>query len=197
MAFICRDEAKLIQIVLDEIQFWINSKKTLQHDLFLVGMKEHMNLCMKKLEKMSSATCALGLVGTGGIGKTLLVKMIYDHFVGHKKFQASMSFLEIDCKAPSGMKVGLRRLQKQLLWDLLSVIVPINKLGMSYTRLFMKISIQGPMLIVLDDIYDRTLFNELILDPWWLPLGICIIATFRDQHLLEVLAGKLNFYFMK
>lgn len=167
--------------------------EAIQVDHRMVGVKEHVNTCVKKLEKMSSSTCLLGLVGMGGVGKTSLAKVIYNHFGGQRKFQA-MSFLAIDRNTLSSMEVGpslLTRLQRQLLWDLL--LVPSNS-EQSYSYWFHKLWKKGPMLIVLDDIHEESQFDELILDTSLLAQGSCIIATSRDQHLLKIIGGESNFY---
>jgi hypothetical protein len=159
----------------------------------LVGMKEHFNTCIKKLEMMDDATCLLGLVGMGGIGKTSLAKEIYNHYVGHKKFEA-MSFLEVDSNSSSSMQVGaslLDRLRKQVLWDLLEV--PHGNQH-NYEYWYYKLASGGPILLVLDNIHERSLFDELILDPTLLPHGSCIMVTSRDRQLLKNIGRKFDLY---
>jgi hypothetical protein len=50
---------------------------------YLVGLEEKLNTCIHTLEKMFESTIILCLVDVGGIGKTTLIKEIYNHFVGH------------------------------------------------------------------------------------------------------------------
>ena len=116
-----RDKADLKQKVRDAVFRLMPQMKALQVEPHLVGLNDHVNRCVSHLESMDCGVCVLGLVGMGGIGKTTLVKEIFNHLAGHDKFQV-MSFLKIDCN--SSMEVGssiVRRLQKQLLKDLLSV----------------------------------------------------------------------------
>ena len=50
------------------------------------------------------------------------------------------------------------------------------------------------MLVVLDDVVERSMFDELILDAKLLAGGSCIIVTSRDRHVLEDVGRNGNFY---
>ena len=165
----------------------------LQVESHLIGLKEQMRTCVDKLKKISGATRLLCLVGMGGIGKTSLAKVIYNHFVDNKSFRA-MSFLEIGHYSPLSIGVGaslVNTLQKQLLEDLFYTEKTNQKL--SYERYwFPKLSDLGPVLIVMDDIKDKDQFDKLIFNRSLLAWGSCIIVTSRDRHLLKLIAGKSN-----
>ena len=171
------------------VQSLIPTNGTLRVEHHIIGLKEQVDICINAL-KMSSETSFLCLLGMGGIGKTTLAKEIYNYLVGHKKFGAK-SFLQIDCHSPSS-KLG--ELQKQLLRDLLCVPY-INQ--QNYEYCFKKLSNRGPVLIVLDNVYDKNQFDELILDTSLLAPGSCIILTSHDRHLLKIVVGTTNSYFYK
>ncbi|KAG0557244.1 hypothetical protein KC19_11G113000 [Ceratodon purpureus] len=167
------------------------SYEALQVDRCMVGVEEHVHACVKKLEMITNTTGLLGLVGMGGVGKTSLAKLIYNHFVNHKKFQA-MSFLTVDHNTTlsSLSSLGMvEKLQNQLLWDLLHVQ---NCNDHSYSYWFHKLSHKGSTLIVLDDIHERSQFDEIILDVGLLGQGSCIIVTSRDRHVLKVISGEFQ-----
>ncbi|KAG0563627.1 hypothetical protein KC19_8G046500 [Ceratodon purpureus] len=179
---------EVVDAILSKLTPTCEGHEALQGDRCMVGVKEHVHTCVKKLEEVSNTTGLLGLVGMGGVGKTFLAKLIYNHFVSHKKFQA-MSFLAFDHNSMLSSSSMVEKLQNQLLWDLLHVR---NGDDHNYSYWFHKLSNKGPTLIVLDDIYERSQFDELILETRILPQGSCIIVTSRDYKVLKVIGGEFG-----
>ncbi|KAG0605590.1 hypothetical protein M758_9G071300 [Ceratodon purpureus] len=188
------NEAELKQKVIDVVRSFTCKVELVPIEHHLVGVENQMNACIKMEELMSGPTRLSGLVGMGGIGKTTLAKAIYNHFVGYKKFQA-MSFLQMDYNPLSSMdEVGSsisKRLQKQLLWDIFHVP---DKNQESYKHWFDKISCQGPILVILDDLRERSEFDQVILDIGLFAPGSCIIVTSRDRHVLNAIGKQCNFF---
>ncbi|KAG0563674.1 hypothetical protein KC19_8G050100 [Ceratodon purpureus] len=189
------NEAELKREVVDVVLSFTCRDELVPIEHHLVGVEEQMNACIMAMEEfMSGPTRLLGFVGMGGIGKTTLAKAIYNHFVACKKFQA-MSFLQVNYNPLSSTEEvgsGLsKRLQKQLLMDIFHV--PHKNQG-SYKRWFDRIYGQGPVLVVLDDLRQKSEFDQVILDMSLLAPGSCIIVTSRDRYVLNEISGQCNFF---
>ncbi|KAG0562624.1 hypothetical protein KC19_9G160500 [Ceratodon purpureus] len=187
------DEAELKREVVDAVTSLLPLHGALEVQGHVFGLEEQVKICMHKVEAMSNATCLLGLVGMGGIGKSTLAKVIYNRCIHQRRYQAT-SFLKIDHSTPSSMEVGsglLSKLQQQLLWDLMRV--PQGS-PQSYSSWFHKISQRGRVLIVFDGIQDKFLFENLILNTGSLAPGSCIIVSSRDHQLLKLASRDCSFY---
>lgn len=122
----------------------------------------------------------IGLWGPGGIGKTTLGSALYNNF--SRQFEGSC-FLADVCKALEGPK-DLAALQKQLLSEILPgrrlVVFDVRKgISLMQNNLYRK-----KVLLVLDNVTDRSQLDALAGNLEWFGAGSRIIFTTRDKHLL-------------
>ncbi|KAD6454839.1 hypothetical protein E3N88_09545 [Mikania micrantha] len=123
----------------------------------------------------------IGIWGMGGAGKTTLARAVFDHI--SIRFEGK-SFVENVREVSKGSVSGLKKLQKQVLRDVLndqsikvtSVSDGINK---------MKKMMRGrKALVVLDDVDDLEHLEALVGNHDWFKPGSRIIITTRDKQVL-------------
>jgi hypothetical protein len=151
-----------------------------------VGLQESVAEVVKQLGRVG----ILGIVGMGGIGKTTLAKEVYNEFAKRQSFERQTFLQNVRTN-------DLLTLQKQLLHDLLGDELKFIE---EFHNCFARLSRDRKVLIVLDDIDDRSKFDCLI--PSLTKLmsqGSRIIVTSRDRNVLNFITsqgstGKSNLY---
>ncbi|KAK3416424.1 hypothetical protein EUGRSUZ_H02157 [Eucalyptus grandis] len=166
----------------------IVSKISMQIDQRLVHVAEHLIGIHPRLIELNSMlklgsdedVRMIGLWGPGGIGKTTLGLALYDNI--SRQFEGSC-FLADVCKALEGPK-DLAALQSQLLSNILPgrrlVVSNVHKgISLMQNNLYRK-----KVLLVLDNVTDRSQLDALAGNLEWFGAGSRIIFITRDKHLL-------------
>jgi hypothetical protein len=158
-------------------------KKTyFQVSKYPVGIESRVEAVKSLLDiKKKDGTCMVGIVGTGGIGKTTLAKAIYNSIAS--QFEGEC-FLE-NVRENSGQKDGLMHLQNKLLSKILGGSSQmIDSVDQGVTLIKERLHLKR-ILLVLDDVNKLDQLEKLAGNTDWFGLKSIIIITTRDKHLLR------------
>ncbi|XP_024168471.2 disease resistance protein RPV1 isoform X2 [Rosa chinensis] len=120
----------------------------------------------------------IGIWGMGGIGKTTMVRAVYERISCEFQF----SFLITDVRN-SVEKSGLLNLQKQLLSGIGAKVADISDLHVGATIL-KRLLRHKKVLLILDDVSHSSHLEFLAGNPEWFGSGSRVLITTRDEHLL-------------
>ncbi|GLJ50791.1 hypothetical protein SUGI_1081790 [Cryptomeria japonica] len=119
-----------------------------------------------------------GIWGMGGIGKTALAKALYNQVSAN--FDAASFVFDVGTAAAEA--IGLIKLQKQILKDLISYAGEVNSVEEGIS-LFKHHFSQKCVLLILDDVVSVNQLDALVEDS--LAPGSRVIITTRDRHILN------------
>ncbi|KAI3827248.1 hypothetical protein L1987_01320 [Smallanthus sonchifolius] len=180
-------EAMFIQKVVKDICLKLHSINLID-DENLVGMKTRVMKVVSYLESGFDDVQMIGIKGMGGGGKTTLARAIFDHM--SIRFEGK-SFVENVREVSKGSSSGLKKLQKQVLQDVL------NDQSIDVTSVFdgkkkmKKVLCSRKVLVVLDDVDDIHQLEALAGSSKWFKSGSKIIITTRDEQVL-VISQRVN-----
>ncbi|XP_056172757.1 disease resistance protein RUN1-like [Syzygium oleosum] len=169
----------VIEIVLDKLN--VGYKRIVSEDL--VGVDDHVEAIIKKLDVGSNSVQFLGIHGMGGIGKTTLAKVIFNRLSSHFK---DCNFL-YDVRELS-QRHGPVYLQKELLskfLDSCSIVDRIHDVD-DGIKMIKRVLGNKKVLIVLDDVDEKEQLESLAKEGDWFGSGSRIIITTRDQSVLRI-----------
>ncbi|XP_076949727.1 TMV resistance protein N-like [Bidens hawaiensis] len=173
-------EAKCIQQIVQEISlklYFTNSSI----DGKLVGMETRVRSVVSSLETGSEDVHLIGIKGIGGGGKSTLARAVFD--LTSVWFEG-VSFVENVREVSKGSSTGLKKLQKQVLKDVLADR-NIDVTSVSDGKNKMKRMMPGrKALVVLDDVDDIEQLDALAGELTWFKPGSRIVITTRDQQVL-------------
>ncbi|GKB43128.1 disease resistance TIR-NBS-LRR class family protein [Tanacetum coccineum] len=178
-------QARFIKKVVLEISLELRSIN-FGFDEMLVGMETRVKDVVSSLEVGIDEVRMIGIKGMGGAGKTTTTRAVFDHL--SNDFEAK-SFVENVREVSNGSMFGLKKLQEQVLSDVLNERVTVNCVNDG--KNMMKRRMCGKkVLLVLDDVNHIDQLEALASGPNWFKPGSRIIVTTRDEQVL--VAHKVN-----
>ncbi|XP_075649095.1 TMV resistance protein N-like [Castanea sativa] len=146
----------------------------------LVGIASKVEKLLSHLAIESNSVRIIGVRGTGGMGKTTLVRVVYN-MISHQ-FEACCFIANV---REVYEKYGILQLQQTLLEDLL-ILRDMNVKDVDNGVLMIKNRLRHKkILLVLDDVNELDQLNKLVAEHNWFGPGSRVIITTRDVHLLN------------
>ncbi|GKA61958.1 disease resistance TIR-NBS-LRR class family protein, partial [Tanacetum coccineum] len=144
-------------------------------------MQTRVKDVVSSLEIGTNEVRMVGIKGMGGAGKTTTVRAVYDHLSNH--FEAK-SFVENVREVSNGSVSGLKKLQEQVLSDVLKErVTDLNSVNDGKNMIKRRMC-GKKVLLVLDDVDHIDQLEALASGPNWFKPGSRIIVTTRDEQVL-------------
>jgi ABC-type glutathione transport system ATPase component len=175
---LCRNESESIKRIAKYISYKLSvtlptiSKK-------LVGIDSRVEVLNGFIGEEVGEAIFIGICGMGGIGKTTIARVVYDSF----RWQFKGSCFLANVREVFAEKDGPRRLQKQLLYEILMERANICDSSRGIEMIKRRLQ-HKKILVVLDDVDDHKQLESLAAESKWFGPGSRIIITSRDKHVL-------------
>ena len=188
----CRDETKLIEEIVSDIQKKFSHELSLSFDAEgLVGMKSRVKDIESLLSFGSTGVLIVGIWGMGGIGKSTTADVVYHR--NRSKFEGHCFFQNV---REESKKHGVNHVRQAILGEVLEkkdmTIRPIG-LPPDIKRMLQR----KKVLIVLDDVNDPQDLKYLLGEDGLFGQGSRIIVTSRDRRVLENACDEDRIYEVK
>jgi len=188
----CRDETKLIQEIVSDIQKELSHELSLSLDAEgLVGMKSRVEDIESLLSFGSTGVLIVGIWGMGGIGKSTTAEAVYHQ--NCSKFEGQCFFQNV---REESQKHGIDHVRQEILGEVLEkkdMTIRTKVLPPAIKRMLQR----KKVLIVLDDVTDPKDLKYLLGEDGLFGQGSRIIVTSRDRRVLENACDEDKIYEVK
>ncbi|KAL0885323.1 hypothetical protein Bca101_009305 [Brassica carinata] len=147
----------------------------------LAGLKQRLEELKEKLDLSHKETRIVGVFGMPGIGKTTLVKKLYDEW--KHKFQRHVHLVNIRDMSNA---YGAQSLQRILLKSLLSDTYNEISDDMNYETVESEL-LEKKVFLVLDDVSSKNQIQSLLHNHKWIRKGSRIVISTRDRTAISQL----------
>jgi len=152
-------------------------------DDYLVGIQSRISEVNSLLDLEYNGVCVIGILGTGGMGKTTLAQAVYNLIAN-----------QFECKCflhnvrENSVKHGLEYLQEQLLFKSIGLETKFGHVNEGIPIIKQRLC-QKKVLLILDDVDKIKQLQVFIGKPAWLGYGSRVIITVVYWLQIEI-AGK-------
>ncbi|KAJ4975544.1 hypothetical protein NE237_000650 [Protea cynaroides] len=174
-----KDQATLIDLVTERVHKNLNESNPLA-ECDPIGIRSPIDHMLYLLQIGLDDSRFVGICGFGGIGKTTIVRALYNDIFSNFKRR---SFL-LDIREQE-KRIGLASLQKQLLKDIFQTEFHIGDYYKGKFFIKQKCCKEN-VLVVLDDVDSKEQIDALVGNVSWFGEGSRVIITTRDEHILNV-----------
>ncbi|XP_028769756.1 TMV resistance protein N-like [Neltuma alba] len=167
--------------------------KQLHNIGYTVGLEPRVEEVISLLNQSNDRVCMLGIHGIGGIGKTTLVKSVYNSMF----YQFEGACFLFDVKEAPKKYQGIVRLQQKLLSETLGEkIMMIGSVDKGISRIKHRLS-HKKVLLVLDDVDEVEQLEQLAGGCDWFGFGSKVIITTRNKQMLVAHNVEKTYEMMK
>ncbi|KAK3441468.1 hypothetical protein EUGRSUZ_B01839, partial [Eucalyptus grandis] len=179
-------EGQLVKSVVRKVLNELKKKFELIISENLVGIDSHVKNVMKLMDDRSHALLFVGIHGMGGIGKTTLVKTIYNKLSNQFEHHSFIADIRESCKG------GVHLLQNQLIHDIFDEKNEVHNKDEGINCISSR-SKDKKVLLLLDDVDNVDQVKCLAGNHDWFSLGSRIIITARNKRILELAGVDQNY----
>ncbi|XP_039166264.1 disease resistance protein RUN1-like [Eucalyptus grandis] len=172
-------EGTLVKIVVRKVMAELKRLFLLNVPEQLVGIDDHVEEIMSKIDAKFNGTRIIGIYGMGGIGKTTLAKVLYNKLSSHFENRSFVANIR-----ETSQREGIKFLQKLLISDIIGSSFDVSSVDEGVNIIKCRFA-SKKVLILLDDMDDRTNLNALIKDGSWFEVGSIVIITTRNKSILD------------